>query len=335
MAPPYQRRGRLWSPADKAFLIDSILNGYDVPKLYMADFTWGDSDLNERRLPYAIIDGKQRFEAIFDFFDDHLVLNPDFKFLPDPSLQLGGLSFRDLKSQFSAVAEIFEVYPLSVMSVYSANEEPINDLFVRLNRSKSLTGAEIRNAMSGPAPELFRRIADHAFFQENCRFSMKRAQDQNAAAKLLLFEHDGKPAETKKTNLDRFAKRAEQLGGDDRDRLELAARQVTDVLGDLGTVFLPRDQLMGSAGILPVYYWFVRSRPSNDLPRIREFIYRFEQERRHNRELLKKSPDSSQIDGELVEYDNYNRSTNDVLSHVGRFNILTRRFESFSASKGP
>ena len=56
MEPTYQRRGRLWSPADKAYLIDSILNGFDVPKVYMADFTWGDSPLNRQKMPYAIID---------------------------------------------------------------------------------------------------------------------------------------------------------------------------------------------------------------------------------------------------------------------------------------
>ena len=67
--PPYQRRGHLWSKADKAYLIDSILNGFDVPKVYIADFTWGSSALNQKKLPYAIIDGKQRFEAILDFFD--------------------------------------------------------------------------------------------------------------------------------------------------------------------------------------------------------------------------------------------------------------------------
>ena len=45
MDPPYQRRGRLWSASDKAYLIDSILNGYDIPKIYIADFTWRDSPL--------------------------------------------------------------------------------------------------------------------------------------------------------------------------------------------------------------------------------------------------------------------------------------------------
>src|ERR1017187_7956696 len=156
MDPPYQRRGRLWSDTDKAYLIDSILNGYDIPKLYVADFTWGDSSLNKRKLPYAIIDGKQRFEAIFDFFDGKTVLNKDFVFLDNPSLALASLSYKDLQKNYPEVAEEFDNYNLTVMSVAAKNEKPINELFVRLNRSKSLTGAEIRNAMAGPAPVVIR-----------------------------------------------------------------------------------------------------------------------------------------------------------------------------------
>lgn len=90
MSPAYQRRGKLWSDADKAYLIDSILNGFDVPKLYVADFTWGDSKLNKKRLPYAIIDGKQRFEAIFDFYDGNITLNDDFVYRENPALKLAG-----------------------------------------------------------------------------------------------------------------------------------------------------------------------------------------------------------------------------------------------------
>src|SRR5687768_59510 len=75
MTPGFQRRGGLWSSTDKAFLIDSILNGFDIPKIYIADFTYVDTHLNVNRKPYAIIDGKQRLEAIFDFFDNRIVLN--------------------------------------------------------------------------------------------------------------------------------------------------------------------------------------------------------------------------------------------------------------------
>ena len=197
MDPPYQRRGRLWSTTDKAYLIDSILNRYDVPKLYVADFTWGDSALNKRKLPYAIIDGKQRFEAIFDFFDGNVVLNSDFSYLDNPSLKLAGLGYPDLQKNYPEVAEEFDNYNLTVMSVAAQSEQPIHELFVRLNRSKSLTGAEIRNAMAGPAPQLSRQIAKHEFFVENVKFTTKRGQDLNAAAKILLFEYHKELRETK------------------------------------------------------------------------------------------------------------------------------------------
>ena len=120
MDPSYQRRGRLWSDTDKAYLIDSILNGYDVPKLYMADFTWGDSKLNKKKLPYAIIDGKQRLEAIFDFFDGRVTLNEDFVYLENRSLDLAGLSYKDLQKSYPEVAEEFDDYNLLVMSVFCA-----------------------------------------------------------------------------------------------------------------------------------------------------------------------------------------------------------------------
>ena len=78
------------------------------------------------------------------------------------------------------------------MSVVTNDEADINELFVRLNRSKPLTGAEIRNAMLGPVSDMIRNVARHAFFTENIKFSVTRAGDYNAAAKLVLFEYENK-----------------------------------------------------------------------------------------------------------------------------------------------
>jgi hypothetical protein len=323
MNPPYQRRGRLWSDADKAYLIDSIINGFDVPKLYMADFTWGDSPLNVNKLPYAIIDGKQRFEAILDFFDGKISLNDDFVYLEDPSLKLGGLGYQDLQKNYLDIAETFDNYNLSVMSVVSNSETLINDLFVRLNRSKPLTGAEIRNAMAGPVPEVIRQITKHELFANNINFTVKRGEDLNAAAKLLMFEYYEELRETKKKNLDEFVKNAAK---DETGRLELAGRRVIDVLDNMATIFLPKDKLLASAGVLPVYYWLVRELNESYYPRLREFLVRFEEARKINRQLVIKEPNSKAIDQEMVEFDNYNRSTNDARSHDGRFAILKRRF---------
>jgi hypothetical protein len=53
--PPYQRRGGIWTRRDKAFLIDSILNGFDIPKLYVADFTVGPTTLNTSNKQFAVV----------------------------------------------------------------------------------------------------------------------------------------------------------------------------------------------------------------------------------------------------------------------------------------
>ena len=98
--PSYQRKGRLWATKDKSYLIDSILNGFDMPKIYIADFTFFSSALNENRKPYSVVDGKQRFEAMFDFFNDELTLDKNFVYLDEPNLKLGGLSYKDLKAKY-------------------------------------------------------------------------------------------------------------------------------------------------------------------------------------------------------------------------------------------
>ena len=37
--PWYQRRSDVWSLRDQQFLIDTIINNFDIPKFYIADFT--------------------------------------------------------------------------------------------------------------------------------------------------------------------------------------------------------------------------------------------------------------------------------------------------------
>lgn len=325
MEPTYQRRGHLWSPTDKAYLVDSILNGFDVPKFYVADFTYADSKLNKKQLPYAIIDGKQRFEAIFDFFEGRITLNPDFVLLENPNLKLGRLGYRDLQQNHADIVEIFDNYSLAVMSVITDSEELINALFVRLNRSKPLTGAEIRNAMAGPAPDIIRQLTKHEFFSELTAFPVTRGQDLNAVAKLLLFEFHDKPQETKKDSLDSFIETARQQP----NQLELAAHRVHAMLATLTAIFLPRDRLLGSAGVIPVYYWFIRGVKEELHHMVRDFFVRFEEDRRENRQKATAGTLAQDVERQLVQYDQFNRSTNDLTSHNGRIDILDERFEKY------
>ena len=230
------------------------------------------------------------------------------------------------------MAEEFDNYNLLVMSVSAQEERPINELFVRLNRSKALTGAEVRNAMSGPVPGVIRQIAKHDLFRENVAFTVKRGQDLNAAGKILVFEHRGKLTETKKRNLDAFVR---EMGDKKRPgRLELVGRRVLDVLNDMSEIFLPKDKLLASGGVFPVYFWLVRNTREDNFHRVREFLVQFEKARKENRQLISENADSSKIDKELVEYDSFNRSTNDQQSHEGRYKILNKRFEEWMKRVG-
>jgi hypothetical protein len=333
--PVYQREGRLWSRADKAFLIDSILNGYDIPKIYMTDFTVGVAKLNGKGLPYAIIDGKQRLEAIFDFRDGKLALDGQFIFQPDPKLKLAGLGYPDLSKLYPEIADIFNTWPLSVVHVVTDEQEKIDELFVRLNRSKPLTGAEIRNAMAGPVTELTRFLVKHELFESSISFPKKRAQDKNAATKLLLFEFNGKPVETKKASLNRFTvhARKEQAKKESKEKIELSSRRVIDTLDRMSEIFLPKDPLLRSAGVFPVYYWFVRENDTKQDQYVREFLNAFERARKENREIASDPASATKADSELLIFDRFNRSTDDERSHMERHRILAKRFREYLAKR--
>lgn len=324
MDPPYQRRGGLWSPADKAYLIDSILNRFDIPKLYIADFTYANSPLNLGRRPYAIIDGRQRFEAIFGFFDGTVVLNKDFQYVDDPALELAGLSYKDLQKNFPRVAQRFENFNLTVMSVITDDASKINEMFVRLNRNKPLTGAEIRNAMRGRVPLLAREVAQHEFFATRIKFKTLRGQDLNVAAKFLLVEFRGRFVDTKKVHLNRFVEEAVKSESTD---LEQAAGRVRRILDRMCEVFVPRDSLLASEGPLIVYYWFVRSRASEELGAVRQFLLRFEEERKRVTAL-----EETKIrpkDRIYLVYEAERRNINDHGSMIARFRILEEAWRAF------
>jgi hypothetical protein len=319
MDPFYQRRGGLWSTDDQAYLIDSIINGFDIPKLYIADFTYVDTTLNRMRLPYAIIDGRQRLEAIFNFLEGELTLRNDFVYLPDESLSLRGLGYRDLQSNYPGVAREFETFNLAVMSVITDDFAKINELFVRLNRSKPLTGAEVRNAMAGHVPELFRELAEHEFFGVRIKFKTTRGQDRNVAAKLLLTEFRGKFVDTKKVHLDRFVEEGRQTANADMDE---AATRVRDTLNLLCRVFIPKDPLLSSEGPLLIYYWFVRARHPAELGWVREFLVEFERKRRD----VSADPEDFGFDERRIfqTYEAHRRNINDHSSMIERYSILEK-----------
>lgn len=64
MDTPYQR-GHVWGPEDKVRLIDSIFNNVDIGKFVLIQLPFNDPS----GCHYEILDGKQRMQAIIEFYE--------------------------------------------------------------------------------------------------------------------------------------------------------------------------------------------------------------------------------------------------------------------------
>lgn len=322
--PSYQRKGRRWSTSDKQYLIDSILNGFDVPKFYMADFTWGSSPLNENKKTYAVIDGKQRFEAIFEFFEDKFALSPTFSLLSNPSLALGKKKYSELKAHFPDVAEIFDTFNPVVIGVITDDIKFVEELFVRLNKNKPLSGAEIRNAMSSPVSQMVRTVSAHRFFSSNVKFSTNKGQDLNCAAKIFMFEALGDLQETKKGTLDRFVLNS----GIEHKKAENALPILLETLDDMSELFQFHDPLLSSEGQVPVYYWLARNANEAHAPYIRDFLEDFLAKINSETDIKAKFITAA----DAATYKSASRSVNDKSSHEARYHILASSFKKWVKS---
>src|SRR6266705_3011117 len=94
--PSYQRQSEIWTETKQQLFIDSLINGYDIPKLYFHDLSWSSKRAAKR---YAIIDGKQRLEAIHGFLKDKFTLSDEFEDIEKDSSAASaaaGLTYSDL-----------------------------------------------------------------------------------------------------------------------------------------------------------------------------------------------------------------------------------------------
>ncbi|EWY38804.1 hypothetical protein N825_11065 [Skermanella stibiiresistens SB22] len=252
------------------------------------------------------------------------------------------------------------------MSVVTDDEAKISELFVRLNTSKPLAGAEIRNAMVGEVPRVIRDLVTHEFWTKT-RFSKLRGQDKNAAAKLLLLEHMGTFVDTKKRQLDRLVAEvatskpdevmapliheevlenqppdesvdespvtdddvAEAVIEAEESDVKHASRRVWQVLDRMTPLFIVSDPLLNQQAQVPVVYWLVRSLSGDLLRHVRPFLAHFEQARARNRSL---PVGHQERDPFLTDFELMARTSNDQASIGGRYRIMHERFNEFVKS---
>lgn len=329
MDPSYQRRGDIWPERNKQLLINSILNCYDIPKIYLADFTYTNTQLKEEKKPYAVIDGKQRLTIFFAFFDGKLRLGDTPIFYKGTELRLAGLSYSDLKSKQPLLAKQFEDFVPTVMSVISDQLEEVQELFIRLNLNVSVSGPERRNAMPGPIPPLIRKLSVHEVFRKRASFPINRGQDLNAAAKILLMEYRQGFTNTKKIDLDRFVQTNKDKSASNFGHIFKAADETLRIMTE---IFEEKDKLLKSQTQLSVFYWLVKNHAGRYKKKIRTCLERIEKDRarvRSESAARAKGANVQISDIKLLDYNRFVRTPDDKSKQEFMYKLLEERLRRY------
>jgi hypothetical protein len=325
MNPVYQREGDIWNQDKRQLLIDTILNQFDVPKIYLHKFLQ-PVDHEGKTYEYAVIDGKQRLTAIWGFIEGNFPLAPDFTHLKSEEsgeqIVAGGLTYRDLARKYPDIKTDFDSYALDVVCIETEEPELIEDLFSRLNEAVPLSAPEKRNALPGPLPPAVRTLARHPFFIRNLPFSNRRYRHFDLAAKMLLIVSGDEIVDTKKVYLDQFFRKGQGLT---ETTVEAYLAKTSEILDSMHLVFVDNDSLLRQIGMTVLYFYLFRraeERELNDLLN-REIFVRFDEDRRRNRIIAEQ--DIGRASYRLLEFDRFTQSPNDAYATAIRLGVIDER----------
>ena len=119
LAPEFQRR-QVWSPKARSYLIDTILDGFPIPAVYIRQ----KIDLKIAKTIREVVDGQQRIGAILDYVHNRFTISRIH------SKRYGGSTFSELPDE---IKERFLEYDLSVDFLVGANDLDVLEVFARIN----------------------------------------------------------------------------------------------------------------------------------------------------------------------------------------------------------
>lgn len=192
MKPPFQRNP-VWTNPQKSYLIDSILNGFPVPEIYMQQYV--DETGKERHI---IIDGQQRIRTCLEFVEGI------FEIREDESPAWGGMFFDDLSPDDKR--KIFG-YKFMVRQLPEMSDEDIRGIFQRLNKNVvALNAQELRQATYwGPFIRTMQDIANYSYWSTTGIFTpvnTRRMMDIEYVSEIAIALLHGH--QNKKETLDKY-----------------------------------------------------------------------------------------------------------------------------------
>ena len=195
LAPFYQVDSCRWVLSQKQLYIDSLINGYDTPKIYLHDSSF--ATLDTEGYSYSLVDGKQRLkESLFAFMDDAFALSVDFKYgkdsagyelISEEEYPLAGMKYSNMSNNFK---DHFKNITLDIVEIQTSEVHKILDMFRRLQGGTTLNRMEIRNSFDSQTYlDIARRLTQHSLFKDSVKFSSKRMKHLEAICKILMLNH--------------------------------------------------------------------------------------------------------------------------------------------------
>ena len=176
------QRGKVWSTAQQALLIDSLLRDFSLPTIFLRKLPDGSKYL------FDVVDGKQRLTAIWRFLSDDITLLASAK--PFPTL--GDLSGRRWSELNPAAQDKLQFASVTISRISDATDMEIRELFLRLQEGEPLYAAEVRNAMAGPLRDYVAdTLARHDLWPLTRIRSARRGLDEHSAILLALAMKGG------------------------------------------------------------------------------------------------------------------------------------------------
>lgn len=254
---PIQRESGQWDKSQRSLLIDSILNGYFLPEIYI--IREGTEDF----APMSVLDGKQRLTTLYEFAKDGFALSNDLddvtivdvSFDEDKNPVKEEYTYPIAKKKFSELApelqKVFNKYKLEVKLLAGFSDEQIEDQFFRLNNGATFTKSQKANVKLGT--ELagkIKEIEECDFFQNRAVFGnlqRKRGEVTNCILQsmMLISGFDYKSFSPNETL--RFA---EQLN--EKHNYELIER-TKDLFDELLCVLPPYDKELDKNGLKKIH----------------------------------------------------------------------------------
>lgn len=223
--PPYQRRA-VWNQKFREFFIETVLLHYPAPPIFLHEDIRPDGTTQ-----YAVVDGKQRLTAIFQFIEGL------FPLAEDSILQrYQGRFFSQLDDD---AKKTFWTYQLPVEFVPTTDESVLTGIFDRFNRNVArLTRQELRHAkfdgdFAKTVEELTETVADDlpSGVPHIAKTSLRQMKDVELVAQLVLLMEDG-PQSFSQDDLDQaYSDRDEAW--ESQKKVERSFRKVLGILAEL------------------------------------------------------------------------------------------------------